>query len=787
MLQTHLTIEVFSHHFKVSRLTPRGRDFCFEFSKRFWAWGFKQERGRGVRFIAKVFAAANIRRTYFRFHINVLEDFKKAMEEAYLTDNLVTWTEAPKHTPVAVKFNVKSIWKAREDQMPFIDYLSNKDPASKLVSLQTGKGKSLRASTLIRTPGGWKRNGDIEVGDTVIAYDGSETKVMGVYPQGKLQLYRVTFADGRTCDCSADHLWWVYYINTSPDKRWRVVDTTEMMRLLAMPNPRVYIPLITPDESPDVSLPTDPYTLGAMGLEGFEKEIPSIYLEASPSQRLALLQGLLDTDGAVQKNGSVSYCSPGLELAEGVQHLVRSLGGIAALRSKPTQYAHNAGAENDQVLHEVDIRFKKPSSLFRLPGKKDRTNDDIQYAKDLKLRVTNIVPIDIDEAVCISIDHPSKLYVAEGFIATHNTFCALQAVANLGLRTAIIVKSMYIEKWVADVQKTFDIAPERVLVIQGSKSLMAALALAKEGLLDCDVLIFSITTVGQWFDAYEEQGDGLLDQGYDCTPENWLNFLGVGCKLVDEVHQFFHAMFKMDLYTHVQQSIALSATLINKDPFLEKMYEVMFPAKDRPANMALHRYAHAYALHYNFLKPDHIRTTEHGSNTYSHAAVEKSIMRHVPTLQNYVRMIDYAMKISYFDNKKAKKRLAVFAASIDMCTHLTEYFQRKYPDLDIRRYVGEDPYENAIEADIRFTTVGSMGTAIDVPDLTTVILTNAMASVQANVQVLGRLREITGEKVEFIFFTADNIPKHVAYYDEKKHLMRERAASFGEVYNGFSI
>ena len=64
-----------------------------------------------------------------------------------------------------------------------------------------------------------------------------------------------------------------------------------------------------------------------------DKFIPLDYLiNGSVQQRLSLLQGLMDTDGCVQKSGSLSFatCSP--KLAEDVQYLVRSLGGIACIR-----------------------------------------------------------------------------------------------------------------------------------------------------------------------------------------------------------------------------------------------------------------------------------------------------------------------------------------------------------------------------------------------------------------------------------------------------------------------
>jgi hypothetical protein len=59
-----------------------------------------------------------------------------------------------------------------------------------------------------------------------------------------------------------------------------------------------------------------------------------------------------------------------------------------------------------------------------------------------------------------------------------------------------------------------------------------------------------------------------------------------------------------------------------------------------------------------------------------------------------------------------------------------------------------------------------------------VFLTIALKSVQANVQVLGRLRKIPDVIVRFYFFTCMDIGKHIVYHEEKEKLMRERAATY---------
>ena len=69
----------------------------------------------------------------------------------------------------------------------------------------TGKAEPLWAKVL--TPTGWKRMGDIQVGDDVTAGDGSVTQVTGVFPQGDMDVYSVQLEDGRIAYCTRDHLW----------------------------------------------------------------------------------------------------------------------------------------------------------------------------------------------------------------------------------------------------------------------------------------------------------------------------------------------------------------------------------------------------------------------------------------------------------------------------------------------------------------------------------------------------------------------------------------------------
>jgi hypothetical protein len=155
-------------------------------------------------------------------------------------------------------------------------------------------------------------------------------------------------------------------------------------------------------------------------------------------------------------------------------------------------------------------------------------------------------------------------------------------------------------------------------------------------------------------------------------------------------------------------------------------------------------------------------------NGYSHTLLEQSIMRNNLLLRSYINMILYYIKDGYISRKKDGQRMLIFAATIRMCTILTNYIKKVYSNLDIRRYVEDDDYSNILEADICISTVQSSGTAIDISGLITVLQTVSMKSIQANLQTSGRLREIEGTDVRYYYLYAGNIDKQKDYHLERK-------------------
>lgn len=138
-----------------------------------------------------------------------------------------------------------------------------------------------------------------------------------------------------------------------------------------------------------------------LGVHGSQKFIPEPYLRGSIEQRLALLQGLMDTDGTVTKTGRTSFCSCSEQLLEDVTALARSLGATVRRNKKP---------------HNIEIWLNKP--LFRLPRKLARQRYD---RKDELVAITKIERIADEPSQCIAVDNELHQFLTTGYTRTHNT------------------------------------------------------------------------------------------------------------------------------------------------------------------------------------------------------------------------------------------------------------------------------------------------------------------------------------------------------------------------------
>lgn len=144
-----------------------------------------------------------------------------------------------------------------------------------------------------------------------------------------------------------------------------------------------------------------------------DKKIPACYKHASYEQRLALLRGLMDTDGTVRKKqyhvefGAVAS----KQLADDVCDLVRSLGGVT--RVKEQTYT----SQPDKTYYRVAVNL--PVNPFWLPRKASLWRGKTKQGKTKA--ITAVRPVGQEPCVCISVSADDGLYVTKDYTVTHNT------------------------------------------------------------------------------------------------------------------------------------------------------------------------------------------------------------------------------------------------------------------------------------------------------------------------------------------------------------------------------
>ncbi len=280
-----------------------------------------------------------------------------------------------------------------------------------ILAARPSMGKAQPLDARVRTRGGWKAMGELVVGDALASVDGRPSIVTGVYPQGVRQAYRITFSDGRSTECCAEHLW---RVSTSADSTPRILSTRDVMLGLKDHGPEHWWIECASGEfgQSDVSTPA-PYRLGRQVAAGHVARIPREYLEARRSVRSELVQGLLC--GLPIGSERVRVGAERVELSVGSQllatdvaELVRSLGGWCAIRRE-------SGSTVCQITPSVK-----------------------------RLTITSIEATRETVCQCISVSHPERLYITDQDIVTHNTAFALNIAEHVAVkeRKPVVVFSM---------------------------------------------------------------------------------------------------------------------------------------------------------------------------------------------------------------------------------------------------------------------------------------------------------------------------------------------------------
>jgi intein/homing endonuclease len=175
-----------------------------------------------------------------------------------------------------------------------------------------------------------------------------------------------------------------------------------------------------------------------------QKRIPERYFFSSPESRIALLQGLMDTDGSCSKTrNKVTFHSTSIGLAQDVRRLVLELGGLATIRE------YDRTSENKPV--EYQVRVKLPSGIlpFRITRKAERYVPENRSTPTRSIKQIKYVR-DV-ESVCISVAATDHLYACANAILTHNTVQSLVALPE-GERVIVISPAAVKYNWADEIK-----------------------------------------------------------------------------------------------------------------------------------------------------------------------------------------------------------------------------------------------------------------------------------------------------------------------------------------------
>jgi len=827
--RTLITITLFANYFTVTTnvKSPRIQELLGDVCKHLTMYTtmFDRRSKRTIKQKDKSYYTYIKYKREYRFPSTIFRDFISELGTIGITRDRLKFRRQMNYRleqETNLKFNTKYI--LRDYQKKYTELLTDDDqPSTQLVDLQTGYGKASCMDSLLLTPNGWIEMRDVQVGTILYTPDGDTTEVIEVFPQGVLELYRLTFADGRTHDCCSEHLW-----SISTEEHGMSVRSTHDIGIMLQCGIVPYIDLPNPPKTDFVKLEMDPYLLGYLmgsvqdvktknlhdiihldkimkiskwlyksillidGNNQFKtyynkldvsydnvfselnnpvseddrsEHIPISYMRSSKEQKYQLLSGLFISGGRIDKDGIITYGTQSMTLCDDVVELVRSLGGMAMVKQPMYKRRLKHKPEYDYLLI---VYLPEPLSCRDSLSKQKlmQTEETIESTK-LKLCIKKIEPIGLKPAQCISIDSPNKLYVTGDYVVTHNTVIAMNAVVKLQYKLAIIVLPKYIDKWVSDVKDTTNIVDEEICVIRGSASLIDLMV---NGSSNYKIIIFSLRTITNYIKEYET---GRIEEfKYPIQPEELMSKLHIGIILNDESHQEYHALYKASLYFDVKKFIGLSATLISDQEDITRMHNLLFPTSCRISGLAKYnRYIYVHAVEYTMTDVDTIKHAR--ARGYSHTLFEQSIMSNPLLCSDYVDMIMWYVKKAYISQRMKGDRLLIFAATVDMCTLLQQTIKKLYLDLDVRRYVEDDDYVN-LKADICVTTVLSAGTAVDIPNLIACIQTISIGSVQANLQAVGRLRNIPNRKVRYYYVYCNGLEKQYK-------LHRQRVAAIAKV------
>lgn len=267
-------------------------------------------------------------------------------------------------------------------------------------------GKALLDSELIYTPYGPKEIGFADIGDIIYGDDGKLTTVVGVYPQGFVDMYKVTFEDGRSIVCCGQHQWKVKYHGD-----YKVMST---MGIIHSDFHKMTIDIGEAVDFPERRWLMSPQLLGSL---------TASFLCGSTDRIFELSNKEMDDIIYSSKKQKELFISSFMKIACGI----------------------STGDDRFKVVYKSEYIISFVRRIFWSMGYYCVMDGDDMYISKThnRLRISDIDYYGKYKATCIEVDNKSHQFLTTNFVVSHNTtimssLLQMNATMTIGLSHSVV-------------------------------------------------------------------------------------------------------------------------------------------------------------------------------------------------------------------------------------------------------------------------------------------------------------------------------------------------------------
>lgn len=267
-------------------------------------------------------------------------------------------------------------------------------------------GKALLDSELIYTPYGPKKIGFADIGDIIYGDDGKLTTVVGVYPQGFVDMYKVTFEDGRSIVCCGQHQWKVKYHGD-----YKVMST---MGIIHSDFQKMTIDIGEAVDFPERRWLMSPQLLGSL---------VASFLCGSTDRIFELSNKEMDDIIYSSKKQKELFISSFMKISCGI----------------------STGDDCFKVVYKSEYIISFVRRIFWSMGYYCVMDGDDMYISKThnRLRISDIDYYGKYKATCIEVDNKSHQFLATNFVVSHNTtimssLLQMNATMTIGLSHSVV-------------------------------------------------------------------------------------------------------------------------------------------------------------------------------------------------------------------------------------------------------------------------------------------------------------------------------------------------------------